>query len=83
MKFAKFLRTDILKNISERLLLEGQLSLLFYCENVIIQYAVQKFLTDVFGAGLLLLELGCLRYVLLIYHLRMLRVFMRISKSFV
>ena len=64
MKFAKFLRTRILKNISERLLLEGQFSLLFYCENGINQYAVQKILTDVFGVSLLLLELGCLRYVL-------------------
>ena len=80
MKFAKFLRTSILKNNIERLLLEGLFSLLFYCENVIIQYAVQKMLTDVFGASLLLLELGCLRYVLLLYHLGMLRVFMRISK---
>ena len=83
MKFAKFLRTPILKNISERLLLEGLFSLLFYCENVINQYAVQKILADVFGASLLLLELGCLRYVLLLYHLRILRVVMRISKSFV
>ena len=57
--------------------------MLFYCESGINQYAVQKILTDVFGASLLLLELGCLRYVLLLYHLRMLRVFMRISKSFV
>ena len=78
-----FLKTPILKNMSERLPLEGLFSLLFYCENGIIQYAVQKILTDVFGASLLLLELGCLRYVLLLYHLRMLRVFMRISKSFV
>ena len=83
MKFAKFLRKPNLKNISERLLLEGLFSLLFYCENGINQNAVQKILTDVFGASLLLLELGCLRYVLLLYHLRMLRVFMRISKSFV
>ena len=83
MKFAKFLRTPILKNISRRLLLEGLFSLLFYCENGNNQYAVQKILTDVFGVGLLLLELGCLRYVLLLYHLRMLCVFMRISKSFV
>ena len=83
LRFANFLRIPILKNISERLLLEGLFSLLFYCENGINQYAVQKILTDVFGASLLLLELGCLRYVLLLYHLRMLRVFMRISKSFV
>ena len=34
----------------------GIFSLLFYRENVIIQYAVQKTLTDVFGASLLLLR---------------------------
>ena len=83
MKFAKCLRTSILKNIRERLLLEGLFSLLFYCENVVNQYAVQKILTDIFGASLLLLELGCLRYALLLYDLRMLRVLMRITKSFV
>ena len=75
MEFAKFLRTPILKNISGRLLLKGLFSLLFYCENGINQYAVQKILTDVFGTSLLLLELGCLRYVLILYHLRMLRVY--------
>ena len=75
MKFPKFLRWSILKNISKRLLL---FNLLFYCESGINQYVVQKILTDVFGASLLLLELGCLRYVLLLYHLWMLRVFMRI-----
>ena len=48
-------------------------SLLFHCESGINQYAVQKTLTDVFGEILLLLELGCLRYVVLLYHLRMLR----------
>ena len=48
----------------------GIFSLLFYCENVIIQYAAQKTLTDVFGASLLLLEFGCLRYVLLLYYLK-------------
>ena len=83
MKFPKFLRSIILKNISERLLLEGLFSLLFYCDSGINQYAVQKILTDVFGASLLILELSWLRYVLLLYHLRMVRVFMRISKSFV
>ena len=83
MKFTKFLRTPNLKNISERLLLEGLFSLLFYCENGINQYVVQKILTDDFGATLELLELGCLRDVLLLHHLRMLCVFMRISKSFV
>ena len=57
---------------------------LFYCESGTNQYAAQKTLTDVFGASLLLLELGCLRYVALSYHLKMLlRAFMRISKSFV
>ena len=62
----------------------GEFSLLFYYESGINQYAVQKTLTDIFGATLLLLELGCLRYVVLPYYLRMLiRVFMRISKSFV
>ena len=83
MKFAKFLRTPILKNISERLLLEELFSLLFYCKSGINQYTVQKTLADVFGESLLLLELSFLRYVVLLYHLRMLRLFMRISKSFV
>ena len=66
-------------------MVEGLFSFLFYCESGINQYAVQKTLTDKqqtltdnFGASLLLLELGCLRYVALPYHLRMpLRVFMR------
>ena len=57
------------------------LSLLLYCESGINQYAVQENLADVFGASLLLLDLGCL--VVMLYHLRMLHVFMRISKSFV
>ena len=83
MKFVKFLRSPILKNISERVLLAAPFSLLFYCDNGINQYAVQKMLTDVFGASLLLLELGCLRHILLLYHLKIFRVFMRISKSFV
>ena len=83
MKLAKFLRSPILKNISERLLLKGLFSLLFHCESGIDQYAVQKIFTDVFGASLLLLELCCPRYVLLLYHLRILRVFTRINKSFV
>ena len=57
---------------------QGLFSFLFNCESGINQYAVQKTLTDDFGASLLLLELGCLRYVVLPYHLRMLlRVFMR------
>ena len=68
-------------------MVEELFSLLFYCESVINcginNYAVQKTLTDVFGASLLLLELGCLRYVVLPYHLRMLLfAYMRISKSF-
>ena len=59
-------------------MVEGMFSYLFYCESGINQYAVQKTLTDDFGENLLLLELGCLRYVVLLYHLRMLlRVFMR------
>ena len=59
-------------------MVERLFSFLFYCESGINQYAVQKTLTDDFGASLLLLELGCLRYVVLPYHLRMLLcVFMR------
>ena len=69
-----------MKNISERMLLEGLFSLLFYCENGINQYTVEKILTDVFEASLLLLELGCLTLsVLLLCYLRMFRVFTRIS----
>ena len=64
-------------------MVEGLSSLLFYCESGINQYAVQKTLTDVFGATLLLLELGFIRYVVQLHHLKMLHVFMRISKSFV
>ena len=73
-----YLRSPVLKNIRDRLLLEGLFRLLFYCESGINQQAVKKILTDVSGASLLLLELVCLRYVLLLYHLRMFRVFMRI-----
>ena len=59
-------------------MVKGLFSFLFYCESGINQRAVQKALTDDFGANLLLLELGCLRYVVLLYDLRMhLRVFMR------
>ena len=59
-------------------MVEGMFSYLFYCESGINQYAVQKTLTDDFGVNLLLLDLGCLRYVVQLYHLRMfLRVFMR------
>ena len=64
-------------------MVEGLFSLLFYCESSINQYAVQKTLTKVFGASLLLLDLGCLRYVVLPCHLRMLlRIFMRIKKVY-
>ena len=58
----------------------GLFSLLFYCESGINQYTVQKTLTDVFGSNLLLIQLGCHRYVVLQYHFRILRVFMRIIK---
>ena len=61
-------------------MVEELFSLLFYCESGINQHAAQKTLADVFGASLLLLDF---RYVVLLYHLRMLRVIMRISKSFV
>ena len=64
-------------------MVEELYSLLFYRENGINQYAVQKTRTDVFWASLESLELGCLRYVVLLYSLRIFRVFMRISKSFV
>ena len=57
---------------------EGLFRFIFYCESGINQYTVQKTLTDDFGLSLLLLEVGCLRYVVLPYHLKMLlRVFMR------
>ena len=52
--------------------MEGLFSLLFYCESGINEYAVPKTLTDVFGASLLLLELVCLEYIVIPYHLRML-----------
>ena len=59
-------------------MMEELFSFLFYCESSINQYVVQRTLTDVFAASLLILELGCLRYVVLPHHLRMLlRVFMR------
>ena len=77
MKFAKFLRTPTLKNISQRLLLEWLFNLLFYCESGINQYTVQG------RVCLFLLEVGYLRVVVLLYHLRVLRVFMRISKSLI
>ena len=65
-------------------MVEGLFSLLIYSESGINLYAVQKTLTDVFRASLLLLELGCRRDLVLPYHLRMLiRVFMRISNSFI
>ena len=40
-------------------MMKGLLSLLFYRESVINQYAEQETLTDAFGASLLLLELSC------------------------
>ena len=46
-------------------MVEGLFSFLFYCESGTNQYAVQKTLTDDFGAGLLLLEFGYFRYVIL------------------
>ena len=52
--------------------MEGLFSFLFYCERGIKQHAVPETLTDVFGAKLLLLDLGCLRCVVLPYHLSML-----------
>ena len=59
-------------------MLEGLFSFLFYCESGINQYAVQKTLTGDLGASVLLLGLGCLRYIVLQYHLKMLlRVLMR------
>ena len=59
-------------------MMEGLFSFLFYSESGINQNAVQKTLTDDFGTSLLFLELGCLRYAVLPYHLRMLfRVFMK------
>ena len=63
-------------------MVEGLFSLLFYCESGINQFVVQKSLTDAFGASCYY-ELGCLRYIVLLYHLRMLRVFMTVSKSFI
>ena len=59
-------------------MVEGLFSFLFYCASAINQYAVQKTLIYDFRASLLLLEVGCLRYVVLPYYLRMLlRVFMK------
>ena len=46
-------------------MVEGLFSFLFYCESGINQHTVQKPVTDDFQASLLLLELGCLRYVVL------------------
>ena len=59
-------------------IVEGLFIFLFHSESGFNQYAVQKALRDVFGASLLLIEIGCLRYIVLPYHLRMfLHVFMR------
>ena len=62
---------NILECIVVGLSMEEGLFSLFYCESCINHYAVPKTLADVFGASLLLLELGCLRLVVLPYHLRM------------
>ena len=49
-------------------MMEGLFSLLFYCEcGIINQYAGHKFLTDVSGANLLLLELSYFRNIALSY----------------
>ena len=63
---------NIPKFIAVGLLMEEGLFSLFYCDSGINQYALPKTLTDVFGANWLLLKLGCLTYVVLPYHLRML-----------
>ena len=55
-------------------MVEGYL-MLFYCESGINQYAGLKTLTDVSGAGLLLVELNFFRNIVLPYYLRMLHVF--------
>ena len=47
--------------------MEWLFSSLFSCESGINQYAVQKTLTDVSGANLLLLELSCFRNIVLSY----------------
>ena len=49
------------------LMVEWLFSLLFYCECGNNQYAGQKSLTDVSGVNLLLLELSCLRKIVLSY----------------
>ena len=46
-------------------MVEGIFSLLFYCESGINQYDVQKSLTDVSRGSLLLLNIVCLRYIVL------------------
>ena len=45
------------------LMVKGLFSLLFYCEYAFNQYAGEKTLTDIFGAGLLLLGLNCFRNI--------------------
>ena len=45
------------------LMVKGIFSSLFYCECSFNQYAGEKTLTDVFGAGLLLLGLSCFRNI--------------------
>ena len=55
---------------------EGLLSLLFYCESDINQYAGEKTLRNNFGASVLLIEVGCFTNIVVSYHLRMLHVVM-------
>ena len=47
---------------------DGLFSFLFDCESAIIML----YRTDIFGANLLLVELGCLRQIVMPYHLRIL-----------
>ena len=53
-------------------MVEGLFSLLFYCESDINQYAVPKTVTNVFGSESVIFLLGCLIYVVLPYHLKIL-----------
>ena len=55
---------------------EGLLSLLFYCESDINQYAGEKTLRNNFGASVLLIEVGYFTNIVVPYHLRMLHVVM-------
>ena len=49
-------------------MMDGLFSLLFDCQSAI----NMLYRTDIFGANLLLVELGCLRQVVMPYHLRIL-----------